>query len=100
MRFNSMETESSLQYQPFAAVPELEKLREKLLINVPEHERAISLLTGFAAILTGLGQRSLGGVLLAVAGGAAIYRGATGHCLLYSALGKPAVIPEPVRAGH
>lgn len=92
-----METETPLQYKPFAAVPELEKLREKLLVNVPEHERGISVLTGIAAILIGLGQRSVGGALLALAGGAAIYRGASGHCPLYSALGKLAVATEPVR---
>lgn len=93
-----METETPLQYQPFAAVPELEKLRETLLVNVPEHERTISVFVGFAAILTGIGQRSISGVLLALAGGAAMYRGATGHCPLYNAFGKPAVLAaEPVK---
>ncbi|MDB6117162.1 MAG: hypothetical protein JWO08_943 [Verrucomicrobiaceae bacterium] len=51
-----METETPIQYQPFAAVPELETVREKLLMNVPEHERAISVFTGIAAILIGLAK--------------------------------------------
>ncbi len=86
-----MDTETPLQYQPFAAVPQLEKLRHELFVNVPEAERKMSLAMGVACIVYGLQQRSLSGVLLAITGGAAIYRGATGHCPLYEAMGKPAV---------
>jgi uncharacterized membrane protein len=86
-----METEAPLQYQPFAAVPELDKLRHDLFVNVPEPERKLSLALGLGCILAGLQQRSMSGVLLAVAGCGALYRGATGHCPLYHAMGRPAV---------
>ena len=86
-----MENENPLQYQPFAAVPELDKLRHDLFVNVPEPERKLSLAMGVGCILAGLQQRSLPGILLALAGGAALYRGATGHCPLYNAMGRPAV---------
>lgn len=86
-----MENETPLQYQPFAAVPELEKLRHDLFVNVPETERKLSLALGLSCILAGFQQRSLSGVLLALAGCGALYRGATGHCPLYNAMGRPAV---------
>lgn len=79
-----MDTEPLL-YQPFAAVPALEKLREELFVNVPERERQYSVVGGVAAIITGLTQRSLSGALLAMAGAALLMRGATGHCPLYAA---------------
>jgi len=56
-------------------------------INVGWDERKISLVAGSALALFGLARRSLGGLGLAAIGGALAYRGVTGHCHMYSALG-------------
>ncbi len=56
-------------------------------INVPQPERIGSLAAGVGLAAYGLSRRSLGGVLLALLGGALIKRGATGHCEMYAALG-------------
>jgi uncharacterized membrane protein len=56
-------------------------------INVGGAERAFSLMGGAVLGLYGLGRIRLGGVLLAGLGGALVYRGLTGHCRLYRALG-------------
>lgn len=55
--------------------------------NVGKNERALSLATG--AVLAGLGIKrgSLGGLLLAAAGGLIAYRGLTGYCGFYDRLG-------------
>src|SRR5688572_5489925 len=60
---------------------------EESAVNVGPTERAVSLAAG--AIVTGLGiaRRSLPGFLTAAAGGALIFRGATGRCPLYRSLG-------------
>jgi uncharacterized membrane protein len=56
-------------------------------INVGENERWASLLGGGLLAAYGLSRGTLGGLLLAAAGGSLVYRGATGHCNLYGALG-------------
>jgi uncharacterized membrane protein len=56
-------------------------------INVGDIERWTSLIGGGALALLGLSRRSLGGLGLAALGGALAYRGATGHCPMYGALG-------------
>ncbi len=55
--------------------------------NVGQPERLASVAGGAALVLTGLSRRSLPGALLALTGGLLIYRGASGHCHLYDALG-------------
>ncbi len=55
--------------------------------NVGQAERWLSMLAGAAIGGLGLSRRSLGGLALAGLGGALIYRGATGHCAGYEALG-------------
>lgn len=55
--------------------------------NVGRPERAASIAGGAALVLAGLARRSLPGSLLALAGGLLIYRGASGHCHVYQALG-------------
>jgi uncharacterized membrane protein len=55
--------------------------------NVSEGERVVSLAAGSIAALMGLGRRDLTGLLIAGVGGALVYRGATGHCSMYQALG-------------
>jgi uncharacterized membrane protein len=56
-------------------------------INVGKTERQISAIGGGALALYGLTRGSLGGLLLAGLGGALVYRGVTGHCPAYSAMG-------------
>ena len=76
-----------LTYQPFAETPRLNELRRELTRNVPQSERTISIVAGTALALFSLSRRALGGTLLALAGGALILRGVTGHCKVYEALG-------------
>ena len=56
-------------------------------INVGANERLCSSLAGGALALYGLSRMSLTGLAIAAAGGALLYRGTTGHCYLYSAMG-------------
>lgn len=56
-------------------------------INVGLAERWISLGLGAGLVVAGLGRRSWGGLALALAGGALLYRGASGQCPLYRAAG-------------
>jgi len=59
-------------------------------VNVADVERWASALGGAALTAYGIKQlkdRSPAGAALAAAGGALIYRGATGHCAVYSAAG-------------
>ena len=56
-------------------------------INVHLAERWLSVIGGSALVLSGLKRRSFGGFALALLGGDLIYRGVTGHCHVYEALG-------------
>ena len=56
-------------------------------VNVGQPERWASALGGGALALYGLTRGTLGGVALALAGGALVYRGVSGHCNLYEAMG-------------
>ena len=55
--------------------------------NLNTTERAISTAAGMALALVGLSRRSLPGIALAAVGGGLIYRGVSGWCHLYQALG-------------
>ena len=55
--------------------------------NVAEAERVLSVIAGSAIAAYGLKTRSMGGLVLAGVGGALVWRGATGHCIVYEALG-------------
>src|SRR5262244_687026 len=55
-------------------------------VNVGDVERVLSVIGGGALTLYGL-RRSLGNLLLMLGGGALIYRGLTGYCAAYQALG-------------
>jgi uncharacterized membrane protein len=55
--------------------------------NIPAGERWVSLGVGGLLSLSGLRRRSLPGALVALVGGALLYRGATGHSRLYDAVG-------------
>lgn len=56
-------------------------------VNVGNTERLASVIGGSAVALYGLSRGSVGGVALALLGGVFVYRGATGHCPAFSALG-------------
>jgi uncharacterized membrane protein len=56
-------------------------------VNVGSTERLCSSLAGGALVLLGLSRMSLAGLVLAGLGGSLLYRGTTGQCQLYKALG-------------
>jgi uncharacterized membrane protein len=55
--------------------------------NINQQQRIVSALAGTALLLAGLTRGRWSGLLLGGTGAALIYRGATGHCELYHALG-------------
>jgi uncharacterized membrane protein len=55
--------------------------------NVSEPERLASVIAGGALVAYGVQKRTWGGAALATLGGALAYRGITGHCPTYQALG-------------
>jgi uncharacterized membrane protein len=56
-------------------------------MNVGENERWTSLAAGSIVALMGLARRDVTGLVIAGVGGALLYRGATGSCPMYQALG-------------
>jgi uncharacterized membrane protein len=56
-------------------------------VNVGDAERVVSTVGGAALALYGLSRFSLGGLVLAAIGGVLGYRGLSGHCDVYQALG-------------
>jgi uncharacterized membrane protein len=64
-------------------------------VNIGETERLVSLVGGAALAFVGLERRSLGGLVVAALGGALVYRGFTGSCGLYKALGVTSAEPAP-----
>jgi uncharacterized membrane protein len=63
--------------------------------NVPEAERWLSLLGGGALAVWGFSRGTPSGYLASAAGAYLVYRGASGHCALYAALGA-----QPAQAGE
>jgi uncharacterized membrane protein len=55
--------------------------------NVGSIERTVSVAAGSILALSGLARRSVPGSVIGVIGGAMLYRGITGHCFAYQALG-------------
>src|SRR5438067_2368249 len=55
--------------------------------NITDAERWASLVGGTALALYGLKRGTLAGLTLAAAGAACVYRGFTGHCDVFQALG-------------
>ncbi len=55
--------------------------------NVGTNERWASVIAGGALALYGLRRRGVAGLALAVAGGALVRRGITGHCPVYQRAG-------------
>ena len=64
-------------------------------LNVGQQERWLSSLGGGVLTLYGLRRGGFGGLLLAAAGGGLLYRGLSGHCDLYAALGINTTEPQP-----
>jgi uncharacterized membrane protein len=62
--------------------------RPDLSINVGRPERMASAALGGALIVLGFRRRSPGGAAMALLGGGLLYRGVSGHCRLYQALGR------------
>jgi uncharacterized membrane protein len=56
-------------------------------VNVADRERVASAVGGGALLLYGLSRGNLGGLALALVGGAVLYRGVTGHCHTYQLFG-------------
>ena len=74
-------------------------------VNVSEIERWASAIGGGALAAYGLSRGTWAGVTLALVGGAFVYRGVTGHCDFYEAIGystaeKNANLNVSVRAGR
>src|SRR3954453_12473675 len=55
--------------------------------NVNSRERWLSVVLGSAVATYGLPRRSIAGTIIAGLGGALVWRGASGHCAVYDALG-------------
>jgi len=56
-------------------------------MNVGQSERLASVSAGSLLALLGVRRRSIPGLLVASVGGALVYRGVTGHCPAYAAMG-------------
>jgi uncharacterized membrane protein len=64
------------------------------VVNVGDAERAASAAGGAILAAYGLKRGGLGGLLLAGIGGALLYRGSTGHCPAFAALGASTAPPH------
>jgi len=56
--------------------------------NVGDNERLVSALAGSGLITYGVAKRGVMGAVLSLVGSGLLYRGATGHCHVYSAVDK------------
>ena len=85
----------SLTYQPFSDLPPVENPKTRgTLRNVGRQERTWSIVGGAAVMLASLAGKGMARIAGLLAGGALIYRGSTGYCPTYKALG---INPEGVR---
>jgi uncharacterized membrane protein len=62
--------------------------------NVNDPERWVSVIAGSALAAYGLRMRSIPGIVLAALGGSLVWRGATGHCMVYEAMGITSVAED------
>lgn len=65
-------------------------------VNVGRTERMVSTAGGGVLALLGMKRGGVPGALLAAAGAALAHRGITGHCAVYSAMGRDTTLPEPI----
>jgi uncharacterized membrane protein len=63
-------------------------MAEQRHVNVGGTERWMSAIAGTGLVLAGLARRDRAGALAAIAGGALLYRGSSGHCPVNSAIGR------------
>src|ERR1044071_2828461 len=63
-------------------------------INVNNPERWFSVVAGAALAADGLPRRAIAGLVLAGVGGGLVWRGATGHCIVYEAMGLSSSTPS------
>lgn len=75
-----------LGWEPFSLNGQREQRK-----NVGDVERFTSVVAGSVLTVLGLSRRSLPGLLVAATGTALAYRGTTGHCSVYEALGIDSV---------
>jgi uncharacterized membrane protein len=69
-------------------------------VNVGQNERIASLAAGSIAVALGAARRDWLGLLIAGVGGGLIYRGATGRCHTYAALGVNTNQPDTKQGIH
>ncbi len=65
--------------------------------NVGDDERLVSAIAGAGLVTYGISKGGLLGTALSLVGGGLVYRGATGHCHLYSAVDKNTAAPSQTR---
>ncbi|HEY1023756.1 MAG TPA: SRPBCC family protein [Sphingobacteriaceae bacterium] len=77
--------------------------RDNITVNLDWPERYASVLMGVTIFTSGirnLGANPFPGLVKSVAGGYLMYRGVTGHCPLYSSIGKYNTTPLNVNIRH
>jgi uncharacterized membrane protein len=72
---------------PYDSDPANARAQRAAGVNVGKIERVASSVLGAALIMGGLKSRSLGGMAAALAGSGMLYRGMSGHCHVFGALG-------------
>ena len=65
----------------------LSKSRVSPRVNVGKVERQLSLAAGIGSVAIGVARRDVPGLVIAAIGAGLLYRGASGHCSVYDALG-------------
>jgi len=78
---------TSFEEELLAGVPTAIQCEPAAVQNVPEWERIASALAGGGLVAVGAARGRLTGLGLMLAGGALLYRGISGHCMAYEALG-------------
>ena len=78
----------SLTYQPFADIPQLDKIAEDLHMNVSDTERLGSAAAAIAFLALAIRKRGISRWAALLTGGSLLWRSASGHCAMYDRLGK------------
>jgi uncharacterized membrane protein len=68
--------------------PEDRSIAEQRYVNVGEYERWASVVAGAGLLMAAAARRSPASAFAALAGGVLLYRGTSGHCPAYEALGR------------
>jgi len=84
---SATETQSMTDWSSDTGGKQRQQQQRRSEQNVGDMERAVSVAAGSIVALLGLSRGSLPGLLGIAVGGSLIYRGATGHCHMYEALG-------------